>query len=106
MSDERQLAHIVFFDLKDDSQEARQRLVDSATKHLSGHEGTVYFSVGIIGEEFERPVNDREFRVALHVVFKNKAAHDVYQTHERHLAFISENKDSWSRVRVFDSYVG
>lgn len=106
MSDSsRQLAHMVFFDLNDDSDEARQRLVDAARKYLSGHDGTVYFSVGIIGREFDREVNDHDFSVALHVVFDSKASHDVYQSHERHLAFIEENKSNWKRVRVFDSYV-
>jgi len=51
---QRQLAHIVFFDLNDDSDEARQKLCESAQKYLSGHEGTVYFSVGVAGEEFTR----------------------------------------------------
>jgi len=102
---DRQLAHIVFFDLTDDSAEARQALCEAATKYLSGHDGTVYFSVGIVGDEFTRPVNDHDYSVGLHVVFENKAAHDVYQTHERHLAFIEENKGNWKRVRVFDSYL-
>ena len=105
MSADAPVAHIVFFDLVDDSDEARQNLIASAKNFLSGHDGTLYFSVGIIGEGFDRPVNDHDFSVALHVVFENKAAHDVYQTHERHLAFIEENKASWKRVRVFDSYV-
>ena len=102
---DRQLAHIVFFDLNDDSAEARQSLCEAAQKYLSGHDGTVYFSVGIVGDEFNRPVNDHDYSVALHVVFENKAAHDVYQTHERHTAFIEENKENWKRVRVFDSYL-
>jgi hypothetical protein len=38
-------------------------------------------------------------------VFKDKAAHDKYQTHERHLKFIEENKALWGKVRVFDSYI-
>tara|TARA_R110002072_G_scaffold295170_1_gene465913 strand:- start:30752 stop:31078 length:327 start_codon:yes stop_codon:yes gene_type:complete len=101
----RQLAHIVCFDLNDDSAEARQALCAAATKYLSGHDGTVYFSVGIVGDEFNRPVNDHDYSVSLHVVFENKAAHDVYQVHERHLAFIEENKANWKRVRVFDSYL-
>ncbi len=107
MSDnsDKQLAHIVFFDLNDDSDAARQQLVAAAQKYLSGHDGTVYFSVGIMGPEFDRPVNDHDYSVALHVVFENKAAHDVYQTHERHVAFIEENKANWKRVRVFDSYL-
>lgn len=101
----RQLAHMVFFDLHDDSDAARQKLLDSAQKNLSGHEGTVYFSVGVLGKEFSRPVNDQDFTVALHVVFRDKAAHDAYQVHARHHAFIDECKPNWKRVRVFDSYI-
>ena len=41
--------------------------------------------------------------MALTIVFENKAAHDKYQDHKRHLEFIKENKDSWKKVRVFDS---
>jgi len=104
MSADAPVAHIVFFDLVDDSDEARQNLIASAKNFLSGHDGTLYFSVGIIGEGFDRPVNDHDFSVALHVVFENKAAHDVYQTHERHVAYIEENKANWTRVRVFDSF--
>jgi hypothetical protein len=53
----------------------------------------------------QRDVNDRDFDVALHVVFRNRAAHDKYQTHPRHLKFIEEAKALWKKVRVFDSYV-
>jgi hypothetical protein len=62
-----------------------------------------YFSVGTLNSELKREVNDRDFDVALHLVFKNQAAHDRYQEHPRHLAFINEAKDLWSKVRVFDS---
>ena len=103
---ELQLAHIVFFKLKDDSAEAARDLVSACNKYLSGHDGTVYFSAGTRGEEFQREVNDRQFDVALHVVFKTKADHDRYQDDSRHLQFISENKDNWASVRVFDSYLG
>jgi hypothetical protein len=48
-------------------------------------------------------VNDRDFDVALQVMFSDRAAHDRYQTDERHLAFIAENKANWQRVRVFDA---
>ena len=99
------LAHMVFFTLKDKSPQAKQQLVDACVKYLCGHEGTLYFSAGARVEELDRQVNDKEFDVALHLVFKNKAAHDKYQTHPRHLKFIEENKHNWAKVRVFDSYV-
>jgi len=55
--------------------------------------------------DLNRPVNDPDFDVSLHIVFVNKAAHDKYQEHPRHLKFIEENKDNWEKVRVFDSYL-
>ncbi len=100
-----QVAHIVYFELKEDSPEAREKLVAACNKYLSKHEGTVYYSAGVIAEEFDREVNVRDFHVALHLVFENKAAHDKYQDHQRHLTFIKENKDNWKSVRVFDAYV-
>jgi hypothetical protein len=99
------LAHDVFFSLKDKSPQAREKLVAACKKYLSDHPGTVWFSAGVLGEEFQRDVNDRDFDVALRLVFVNKAAHDKYATAEKHLKFVEENKESWSKVRVFDSYV-
>ena len=99
------LAHMVYFSLKDPSAEAKDKLVAACKKHLSGHEGTVFFAAGTLAEEFKRDVNDRDWDVALHLVFKDKAAHDQYQDAPRHDAFIKENKDTWKKVRVFDSYV-
>jgi hypothetical protein len=102
---EPQLAHMVFFTVKDRTDEGREKLVAACRKYLGGHEGTVYFSVGALAKEFDRDVNDRGFDVALHLVFENKAAHDKYQTHSRHLEFIEKNEHLWEKVRVFDSYV-
>ena len=99
------LAHMVYFTLKDRTPDAREKLVAACDKYLSGHEGTVYFSAGVIAEEFKREVNDQEFDVALNLVFENKAAHDKYQDHPRHQKFIEENRETWAKVRVFDSYV-
>jgi hypothetical protein len=105
MAADKQLAHMVYFKLKDGSEANRAKLVDACRKYLSKHDGTVYFSAGIVAEEFDREVNDRDFDVALHLVFKDKAAHDKYQSHPRHIQFIEENRETWANVRVFDSYV-
>ncbi len=101
----RMLAHDVFFSLNDASPEAKARLVASCKKHLSGHPGTVWFAAGVLAGDFQREVNDRDFDVALYVVFKDKAAHDAYQKHARHQKFIEENKANWKKVRVFDAYL-
>jgi hypothetical protein len=99
------LAHMVYFKLKDSSPAAKEKLVEACRKYLSGHAGTVAFAAGVLAEDLNREVNDRDFDVSLHVVFENKAAHDKYQTQPRHLKFIEENKENWDKVRVFDSYL-
>ena len=99
------IVHDVYFSLKDNSPEAKKKLVAACKKYLTEHPGTVFFTAGTLAEDLNRPVNDRDFDVALHIVFKDKAAHDVYAVAERHLKFIEENKDNWKKVRVFDSAV-
>ena len=99
------LAHIVYFTLKDPSPEACEKLVAACNKYLSEHPGTVHYSAGTRAEQYQREVNDADFHVGLHVIFESTAAHDAYQTAERHLQFIEENKANWAKVRVFDSTI-
>lgn len=102
---ETHVVHNVFFALNDNSPAGKQKLVDACKKYLTGHEGTVYFSAGVLCDKLNRPVNDREWDVGLHIVFRSMADHDRYQDHPRHTQFIDENKASWKKVRVFDSDV-
>ena len=102
-----QLAHMVFFTLKDHSKESRERFIASCEKYLADHEGTAYFSVGTIAEDKDvlEPVSVKDFDVALHVVFENKAAKARYLASERHKQFVDENRESFAGVRVFDSFL-
>jgi hypothetical protein len=99
------LAHNVYFTLNDNSEAARQKLVADCKKYLTGHPGTLFFACGTLQPELARPVNDRQFDVALHVVFDSLASHDAYQDAPRHVQFVNENKPNWKTVRVFDSAV-
>jgi hypothetical protein len=99
------LSHDVFFSLNDASPAARAELVAACRKHLAGHPGTLVFSVGVVAAELARPVNDRDFDIALHITFESRAAHDSYQEHPRHAQFIAEQQKNWKKVRVFDSWV-
>lgn len=99
------LSHDVFFTLKDDSSAARSRLVAACHLYLVGHEGAVSFSAGTLAAEFDRPVNDRDWDVALHITFEDQASHDKYQAAARHAQFIAEQETNWKSVRVFDSWV-
>jgi hypothetical protein len=104
---EPQLAHMVFFALKDHSKESKEKFIASCEKYLSEHDGTVYFSAGTIAEDkdVEEPVSVKDFDVALHVVFENKAAKAKYLASERHKQFVDENRESFAGVRVFDSFL-
>ncbi|MBX7164975.1 MAG: Dabb family protein [Pirellulales bacterium] len=98
------LCHNVFFSLKNDSPEGRDQLVAACKKYLVKHPGVTYFAVGTPCD-LSRPVNDRNFSVAIHIVFADRAAHDAYQTAPDHLKFIEENRETWAQVRVFDTDV-
>ena len=98
------LTHDVFFVLADDKPETQEKLIAACHKHLTGHPGTIWFSAGPRAKEMEGEVNDRDFDVALHLVFKDKASLDAYAKSERHNQFLAEAKSLWSKVRVFDSY--
>jgi hypothetical protein len=97
------LIHNVFFSLNDRSPAARRKLLEACEKYLTDHPGVTFFACGTLAEPLKRPVNDRDFDVALHIIYKDQAAHDQYQVSERHQQFISENKANWAKVRVFDS---
>ena len=103
--DGKMLSHDVYFSLKDNSPDGKKKLVAACVKYLKGHEGEIFFAAGVLAEDLKREVNDTQFDVALHIVFKDLAAHDKYQDHKRHQQFIAENKDNWKKVRVFDSTV-
>lgn len=98
------LSHDVYFTLKHDSDDAREKLLAGCKKYLANHPGVVSFSAGILVEDHRREVNDRDFDVALHLVFKDKESHDKYQNADSHHKFIEEFQENWEAVRVFDSF--
>ena len=98
------LVHNVFFALKDPSKANIAHLIAECNKYLTDHPGVTYFGVGTLAD-LDRPVNDRLFDVGLHMIFADRAAHDRYQVHERHIKFIEANKPTWRQVRVYDTDV-
>ncbi|MBL8830027.1 MAG: Dabb family protein [Planctomycetaceae bacterium] len=96
------LAHNVYFALNEPTPANVQKLIAACHNYLSKHPGTVFYCSGSLSD-LDRPVNDRDWDVGLHVIFKDRAAHDAYQVHPEHLKFIEENKPSWKKVRVFDT---
>ena len=100
---EPMIGHMVYFQLTDNSPAKVEELVAACDKYLSKHPGEVFYAAGPRAKEFSREVNDQDWDVALHIVFKSKADHYRYQDAERHQRFIAENRANWKKVRVFDS---
>jgi hypothetical protein len=105
MPNDTQLAHNVYFTLKDRSPAAKAKLVAACKKYLPGHAGVLFFAAGTLAEAMDRPVNVRDWDVSLHMLFATQDDHDAYQTAPRHHEFIAEGKDNWATVRVFDTVV-
>jgi hypothetical protein len=99
------LVHSVYFSLSDRSEAAVQKMLGDCRKYLTSHPGILFFACGTPNAELTRPVNDRDFDVALHIVFDSVETHDAYQEAPSHHRFIDENKPNWKRVRVFDADV-
>lgn len=97
------LIHNVYFTLKDCSQAAIDGLVADCYTYLKDHPGVVFFAAGQLAKELDRPVNDLDFQVGLHVVFENMDYQSQYQQHPKHIEFLETNKANWEKVRVFDS---
>ena len=104
-ADETAVGHMVFFELKDKSPEAKKKLVDACYKYLKNHDGVLYFSAGPRVEAPREPVSATDWDVALHIVFKDAASLKAYIPHPDHKKFIEENKDSWKGVKVYDSHL-
>src|SRR5258708_4781901 len=100
-----QLMHNVFFTLKDKSPAAVKALVDACRKYLTVQPGIVSFAAGARDPGLTRDVNDQDWEVGLHVLFKDRPSHDAYQADAMHHRFIEEMKPNWVRARVFDSQV-
>ena len=100
------IGHMVYFTLKERTPAAREAFAQSTRDLLGGLDGLAFFAVGTLPDQpFEPAVNDREFDIALQVVFLDKAAHSAYIKHPKHDEFVKVNKDKWAKVRVFDSVI-
>jgi hypothetical protein len=104
-ADEPAIGHMVFFELKDKSDESKKKLVDSCYKYLKEHDGVLYFSAGARAADIKEGVSATDWDVALHIVFKDKKSLDKYIPHPNHKKFVDENKASFKGVKVYDSQI-
>lgn len=50
-----------------------------------------------------RPVVDATYSFALTILFADVEAHDAYQVHPIHRAFVDTFKSRWERVQIYDA---
>ena len=98
------IAHSVYFSLNDNSSAAIQAMVQDCHKYLSALPGIVFYSAGTCSD-VARPVSDRDYDVALVVVFQDRPALDAYSSAPKHVEFIGKHERNWKTVRVFDACV-
>ena len=105
VSGEMSIAHMVYFTLKDDSQAAKDHLVEGCYQYLTNHRGVTFFAAGSRAEALNQDINDRDFHVGLHMVFRSQEYVGLYLNNSRHLEFVDMFEDNWQQVRVFDAFV-
>lgn len=103
MADNPIIVHNVYFSLKDKSPVVRDAVIDDCRRRLSGHAGMLFFAAGPLAEDIDKPQNDRDWDIGLHMVFADKDAHDRYQSDPVHRQFIADNRDKFAKVRIFDT---
>jgi hypothetical protein len=96
------LTHTVLFWLNPATPADRRAQFESDLRVLLAIPGSTRAIIGRPSSTFERPVVDHSYDYALELDFADVAAHDVYQNHPDHLAFIAKSKEIWTQVKVFD----
>lgn len=94
--------HHVFFWMKEGLTEAEKQLFEKTVQGLLTIEQVKLGDVGIPAAT-DRPVIDRSYQYSLLLVFANKEAHDAYQPHPMHKAFVDTCSHLWTKVLIYDS---
>ena len=94
--------HAVYFWLKPGTNDTeRARLIDDCTHYLAMIPVVQHLWVGRPAMTPRTKV-DNSYDVGLCVVFDDRAAHDLYQTHELHDEFVARNKHIFDREQIYD----
>ena len=97
------LVHTVYFWLKPDLTAAQRAEFRTEVEKLGGIKSVDKLYVGTPAKTVKRPIIDDSYSVALTVICKDIAAHDLYQVDPIHLAFIEKCKAYWNRVQIYDA---
>jgi len=98
------LVHTVIFWLRSDLDAAqRQAFRTEGLDSLRAIPAVAGLYVGGPAPIPPRPVVDATYTFALTILFADVAAHDAYQVHPLHRAFVDKFKTCWERVQIYDA---
>lgn len=96
------LIHSVYFWFKSDADPAVLARFEDGLKRLSAIADVQSAQHGRPASTTKRPVIDDSYAWALIATFADVAAHDRYQDHAVHHAFVEEFAATWQKVLVYD----
>ena len=97
------LVHTVYFWLKPELTAAQRADFRAALKALKDVPSVQEFHLGRPAAVADRPVVDKTFDYGITCVFENLDAHNAYQVHPLHVAFVNTGKPLWARVQIYDA---
>jgi hypothetical protein len=101
--DKKQLAHHVFFWLKNrDSKEDLNKLIEGL-KTLKKIESVRKIHIGVPAKTELRGVVDASYSASELIFFDDIAGQDAYQVHPIHVKFVEDCSNLWEKVIVYDS---
>ena len=97
------IAHHVLFWLKADTTDEQKAAFRASLQTLENIEVVKTFHIGTPAP-IERAVVDTTYTFSLILFFEDLAAHDVYQVHPLHKAFLDEFKQYFEKVIIYDAH--
>ncbi|GAB3979554.1 Dabb family protein [Spirosoma terrae] len=94
--------HTVFFWLKHPENQDDHKALRAGLETLKDVKDISAAYIGTPADT-RRPVIDHSYDFSLTFVFNDKAAHDAYQVHPIHEAFVHNCSHLWERVQVYDA---
>ncbi|MDP1563668.1 MAG: Dabb family protein [Pirellulaceae bacterium] len=94
--------HTVLFWLRDDLTPPELKMFEAGLNDLVNFESVKFKFIGKPAST-RRPVIDWSYSYKLVVGFDNLAGHDHYQEASVHLKFISDCREFWTKVQIYDA---
>ncbi|RAI98718.1 stress responsive alpha/beta barrel protein [Chitinophaga skermanii] len=98
----KKFVHVVNFYLKKGLSPEEIKDFEAGVSSLATIDEIKVFNLGTPADT-DRPVIDKSYSYCLLTVFENQEAHDRYQVHPTHLAFVERCSRHWDKVVIFDS---